>query len=109
MAGPRAWYLTRAIKMEGPIKVYKLGSATGLTSGYLTRVRYESPPEWYERANEESESHSSSITNPVVFESDSEGMKSDSNDDPKRKDISDECNDDEESEEGDEESEDSDG
>ncbi len=109
MAYLRGYYLAHAIRKEGPIKVYKFGSATGLTTGHLISVEYASPPGWYERADGESESDSSSITDPVVFESDSEGTKSDSDEDPKEEDNSDEGNDGKEkSKEGDEESEHSD-
>lgn len=108
MAFPRGTFLQRAMRAEGPIKVYKFGSATGLTTGHLVNIDHESPPGWYESANEESESHSSPMRDTVVFERDSEGMKSDSDDDPEGEDNSDEGSDEEESEEEDEESKDSD-
>ncbi len=58
-ACPRARLLERIIRAEGPIKLYKLGSGTGLTTGHLVNIDYKSPPGWYERADEESELHSS--------------------------------------------------
>lgn len=107
-AFPRASLLKRAINAEGPIKVYKLGSATGLTTGHLVNIDFESPPGWYERADEESELYSSPMRDTVVFERDSEGMNSDSDDCSEGKENSYKGNDEEKSEEEDKESEESD-
>lgn len=101
MAYSRVGSLARAIRAEGSIKVYKLGSATGLTIGHLVKIGYKSPPRWYESADEESESNSSPMIPPVGFESGSEGMKN-SDHNLEGKDNSDEGNAEEESGESDE-------
>lgn len=60
MAHPRAPFLWDAIMSGGPIKVYKSGSASGITAGYLVSLADQSPPGWYERDGEESNEDNSS-------------------------------------------------
>lgn len=56
----KAWYLMRVIILVEPvmhesiqIRVYKLGSTTGITTRHLIRILYESSPGLNKRANEE--------------------------------------------------------